>query len=185
MAYNDNDLIVSVSAKDADTGHRYIVPAPKLPASLDPAHATAAMSGWYRELISPAQNAATKAKAGKYTVEREGKQVSLSEREAVQHFVTHFRPSPDRELPTIGNKRMEITREMVSKALAARGLDSGDASVEANIASWLAGPKGTKANAATVEKALDDFLATPYRVTKRGTGGTKDGEAPKAEAQDW
>lgn len=171
--HNDNDLIVSVSGKDADTGHRYVVPAPKLPASLDPAHATAAMSGWYRELISPAQNAATKARKGEYTVEREGKSVKLSEREAVQHFVNGFKPSADRSLPTIGNKRMEITREMVAKALAARGLGSSDADVEANIEPWLNGPKGTKANAAAVEKALDEFLAAPYKVTKRGTGGSK------------
>lgn len=170
--HNDNDLLISVSAKDADTGFRYVVPALELPAGLSPEMAAAINRDHYREMISGAQNAATKAR-------KEGK----NERAEVQKYLNEFRPS-DRQSNTVAAKRMDITREMVAKALAARGQDSGDASVEANIAPWLAGPKGSGKNAEAVEKALEAFLHESYRVTKRGSGKSADGAAA-AEAQDW
>lgn len=183
VAYNDDDLIVSVSGKDATSGFRYVVPAPKLPPGLDAATATATMSGWYREMISPAQNAATKARKGEYKVERDGKEIALPEREAVQHFVNGFKPSADRTLPTVANKRMDIVRDMVAKALASRGMATTEANVEANIEPWLAGPKGTGKNKEDAEAALRAFLAEPYTVTKRGSK-TADGE-PTGTTADW
>jgi hypothetical protein len=192
-ALNDSDIIISVSGTGADSGYRYVAPAPKLPASLSPELGTAAYSGWYREMISPAQSAATKARKGDYKVDRvegEGENaktvnVALGEREAVQHFVDNFKPSANRELPTVGNKRLDIAKEMLGKALAARGEAVTDAALEANLGPWMAGPKGSGDNARQVDAALRAFLATAYTVTKRGAGKSADGAAPTAKVLSW
>lgn len=185
--YNDSDILISVSGKDADMGNRVVLPAPKLPASLDPSLALATYSGLYREFISPAQNAATKAAKGEYKVKREvdGKEVevALGVAEALADFASTFKPSEDRTLPTIGAKRMDIAKEMIAKAMAARGLATDDASVSANVAPWLAGPKGTGDNAKLVDAALHDFITSPYKVTKKGSKAG--GDTPAVAATEW
>ena len=166
-SYHDNDIIISVSGKDQSTGFRYVLPAPRLPKDLDPAIATAAMSGWYREAITPAQNEAAKAaKAGKDV------------REAVTAFLHGFKPSPDRELPTVAAKRVEIAKKLLAVALAERGKSSSEENVNANLAPFM------KGRAAEVEAALQAFLAEPYAVTKRGSGAATGG-GTAGETLDW
>lgn len=159
MAYTDNDLIISVSAKDADTGFRYVLPELKLPKDATADMAVAANAGLYRLIITNLQNAATKAV-------KDGKNV----REAVDAAIASFKiASEDRSLPTVGNKRTEIAREMLAKALDERGVASTDANIDANL------PGFSKARAKEIQAALDAFLAAPYAVAKRTKGdGAKD-----------
>lgn len=177
--YSDDDVIFSVSGKDADQGFRYIMPAPKLPENISPSHRVAVSAGLHRLAISGAQNAATKAREGKYVVEHDGKKVSLGEQEAVQHYLDNLDVS-QRSVETVSAKRMEIALEMCGKACAARGIPASE--YEVNLAPWLAGPKGTGANRESVEVALRDFLNAPYVVNKRGKGGTA---ASESAPQDW
>lgn len=188
-AYSDNDIIIKVSGAGADLGYSYVLPAPKFPASLSAEHIGALLAGYKLAIYTPAQNAATKARKGEYKVKRTNgagveEEVSLPEREAVQHFISTWKPSDDRKFSTIGNTRMELARDMVTKALASRGLDTSEANVEANLKPWLAGPQGSGDNAKSVEAALKAALAESYKPTKRGAGKAE-GAAAEAKPTDW
>ena len=163
--YSDNDLVIGVAAKDATRGMFAVLPAPDLPSTLDAGMATAAMVGIYYDAVRSLQSVATKAA-------KDGKDVA----EAVTTAAAAFKPSEDRSLSTIGNRRVDCAKRMLAEALPKRGVQPTEANINANLGGFL------NAKRADVDAALLAELNAGYEVRKKGTGGAS---AESGTALDW
>lgn len=151
--YGDNDIIIGVSAKDATRGFYGVLPAPTLPAELDPGLATALSVGLYYDGVRSAQSTANKAVKDKGDVAA-----------AIRAHLASFKPDTDRSVNTIAAKRVEIARKMVATALEGRGLPANDANVDANLPTFMA-RRGAEINAAVLAS-----IEAGYEVTKKTKG---------------
>ena len=154
--YADTDIVIGVSATDADRGFYSVLPAPAFPPELDSSLATAVNMGIYTEGVRVAKNAANKA-------QREQKDVGS----AVASAIGGFKIDPDPTVNTVGAERVKIATKMVTAALESRGMSTAKKNVDANLAGFLTRRR------AEIDAALLAHIRAGYAVNKKNmSGGT-------------